>query len=403
MRYWSDYSRVFYHPNSIMQLYDSDLSPERKAFEGWHDGEELFQALDREKDVFDEQLRPFAEECDQMQGFQIVTSVDDGWGGFAGKCMERVRDEFGKSPVWLWGLNAPKAGSRVRASVWLVLGRGMELTIPQIEQDRRAANEARSLTELAGQASLYLPLRYVPTRLPSYIALDHSSRWSVSALQQMAFESLLLPTRLKPLGVHDTSNMEELLLACNSDDNKRIAEVKLDIGGMSEMNGSHDAEPHTTGIGKGCDFFPYASGRSRSEDEPHVFSELSTSRGAYVDEQADTSMEETRISRYETQRDPSLPCSDDFRRFHTDLAFPIIDSFPPIFPNKPRSVNKLPAKASVSKSSRIAGWSKSLEASVRRRVGVDEREPILDGLRSTSDAYAAGGEDRAAGDEDWDD
>lgn len=59
-------------------------------------------------------------------------------------------------------------------------------------------------------------------------------------------------------------------------------------------------------------------------------------------------------------------------------------------------------KASITKSSRIADWSRSLEASVRRRIGVDEREPILDGLRETSSAYSTSWDDQESEDRDWD-
>lgn len=117
VRFWSDYNRVFYHPNSIVQLYETSLSPERKAFESWQDGEELFGALDQESDVLDEQLRPLAEECDQMQGLQILSSVDDGWGGFACNYVERLSDEFGKSPLWTWAFNASEATSGVGQNI----------------------------------------------------------------------------------------------------------------------------------------------------------------------------------------------------------------------------------------------------------------------------------------------
>ena len=52
----------------------------------------------------DRDLRPFVEECDQMQGLQIVADVDDAWGGFAGSYVEKIGDEYGKIPVWAWAL-----------------------------------------------------------------------------------------------------------------------------------------------------------------------------------------------------------------------------------------------------------------------------------------------------------
>jgi len=73
-------------------------------FENWNAGEELFNSLDKEHDLLDRDLRPFAEEADQMQGIQLMTGIDDAWGGFASRYMDRLRDEYGKTTVWVWGL-----------------------------------------------------------------------------------------------------------------------------------------------------------------------------------------------------------------------------------------------------------------------------------------------------------
>ena len=74
----------------------------------------MFVNLDREHDLLDRDLRPFAEECDQLQGLQIITGADDAWGGFAAKYLERMRDEFGKSCIWVWGLVEGNEKAKVR-------------------------------------------------------------------------------------------------------------------------------------------------------------------------------------------------------------------------------------------------------------------------------------------------
>lgn len=96
-----------------MQLNDYDLNSSLMPFEKFNTGEELFDTLDKEHDLLDRDLRPFAEECDYMQGIQIMASLDDAWGGFATRYLDRIRDEFGKTTVWVWGLeegmqNVPK-------------------------------------------------------------------------------------------------------------------------------------------------------------------------------------------------------------------------------------------------------------------------------------------------------
>jgi len=104
VRYWSDFNRVFFHPRSLVQIQDADLLAGSRGAEKYEVGGEIFEELDREHDILDRDLRPFVEECDQMQGLQIVADVDDAWGGFAGSYVEKIGDEYGKIPVWAWAL-----------------------------------------------------------------------------------------------------------------------------------------------------------------------------------------------------------------------------------------------------------------------------------------------------------
>jgi hypothetical protein len=107
VRYWSDFNRVFFHPKSIIQLNEYELNSTVMPFEKWHMGEELFASLDKEHDIVDRDLRPFIEEADQMQGIQIISGLDDAWAGFSAKYVERLRDEYGKTPLWVWGAQEP--------------------------------------------------------------------------------------------------------------------------------------------------------------------------------------------------------------------------------------------------------------------------------------------------------
>ena len=104
VRYWSDFNRLFYHPRSIVQLNEYELNSQTLPFENWGVGQELFQSLDKEDDLLDRDLRPFVEECDQIQGVQIFASTDNAWGGFTASYLDNLRDEFGKTSIWVWGL-----------------------------------------------------------------------------------------------------------------------------------------------------------------------------------------------------------------------------------------------------------------------------------------------------------
>lgn len=110
VRFFPDYSRVFYHPRSVVQLAEHDLNSSLQPFERYATGEELFADLDREHDLLDRDLRPFVEEADYMQAVQVFAGTDDAWGGFASRYVERVRDEYGKVGVWVWGLEGGVRG-----------------------------------------------------------------------------------------------------------------------------------------------------------------------------------------------------------------------------------------------------------------------------------------------------
>ena len=123
VRYWSDFNRVSYHPRSIVQLNDWEMGSSLMPFERWESGEELFKGLDAEVDLLDRDVRTWAEECDCLQGVQIFTSVDDAWGGFAAGYLERLRDEYGKGALWVWGVEEERGkGQRVG---YMVLERGL--------------------------------------------------------------------------------------------------------------------------------------------------------------------------------------------------------------------------------------------------------------------------------------
>lgn len=114
VKYWSDFNRVHFHAKSIVQLNEYELNSSLMPFDNWDAGEDLFKSLDKEHDLLDRDLRPFVEEADHMQGIQIFAGIDDAWGGFAARYMDRLKDEYGKTTVWFWGVeNKSKIAPRV--------------------------------------------------------------------------------------------------------------------------------------------------------------------------------------------------------------------------------------------------------------------------------------------------
>ncbi|KAF3913154.1 hypothetical protein AA313_de0203846 [Arthrobotrys entomopaga] len=115
VKYWSDFNRLFYHPRSSIQFNEYEHANSLTPFESFDLGSQLFEESDKEEDILDTQFRAFAEECDLMQGLQLLTTVDDAWGGFATRYINSLRDEYPKATIWTWALERTDRTSRVGA------------------------------------------------------------------------------------------------------------------------------------------------------------------------------------------------------------------------------------------------------------------------------------------------
>jgi hypothetical protein len=102
VRYWSDYSRVYFHPKSLVKLDDPTNSLARPI---WDNGTTIFDQFDANDDVLDDQFRFFLEECDALQGIRVLADVNNAWGGFASGYIEKLRDDLGKTVIEVWGLD----------------------------------------------------------------------------------------------------------------------------------------------------------------------------------------------------------------------------------------------------------------------------------------------------------
>lgn len=114
VRFWSDFNRVYYHPKSIIKLGDNQPHTNQLPFTDWNAGDELFRLIDGEDDVLDRDFRPFAEECNLLQGITIIAGVDEIWGGFTARYLDRLRDEFGRVSIWVWAMEDGRLTQKVR-------------------------------------------------------------------------------------------------------------------------------------------------------------------------------------------------------------------------------------------------------------------------------------------------
>lgn len=263
VRFWSDFNRVFYHPRSSIQINDRDLRPSPLSLEHFSAGEELFASLDPNHEIIDEDLRPFVEEADSLQGFQIMTSMDDAWAGFAARYMEQLRDEYAKAVVISWGIQSSLAGlPLVSNSTEILIRKGtLFLTVGQEKRLRRLANRARTLVGVGRESSLFVPLR-VPGHLPRYLQLTAGLPWHRSALFATAVETAVLPSRLKAISVSQPRTFNSFVDTLNLQGTHPIATLELSARPKNRPKVSNGA-PQTAPRGNG----PHSSDGERESHE----------------------------------------------------------------------------------------------------------------------------------------
>lgn len=382
VRFWSDYNHIFYHPKSIVQLNEYELNSSLMPFERWYTGEELFANLDREHDLLDRDLRPFLEECDQLQGIQILSSTDDAWGGFTSRYLERIADELGKGCRWVFGLQHTQRTSQGQRQLQLI-------------------NVARSIHSVDASASMHIPLANSPSSLPTYVSFNGNSRWYYAALQAAALESITLPTRLRRSeSAHATlDNLESTL---NGDGMRRVAACSLSVNNPDNMvehsqpngdadirmtNGDshgedHDVERKKLDLDLFPELVPHTVTARRDARHAHIFSRIESLRGPW---KSATELQESqeRLNNRYAAHDPRTSLHQ------TTLLFPLLSSYPSIFrfPGRPQ---KLAIDASLATSTAIADQIRRIEAVSRRVVGIDEREALCDGLAAMAEEYEDG-------------
>ncbi|KAL1871709.1 hypothetical protein VTK73DRAFT_1930 [Phialemonium thermophilum] len=381
VRYWSDFSRVFFHPRSVVQLNEFELNSSLLPFERWSTGEDLFSSLDKEHDLVDRDFRPFVEEADNMQGIQLIATFDDAWGGFASDYLERLNDEYGKTPILVWGLHGQSVG------------------ISREKRLLRLANQARTLAEAYKNASLVVPAG-VPSPLGSHVSLDSSSAWHTSAVLASALESVLLPSRLKDEANSDT--LGGIIDLLNTMGRQTIANLQMSISPGEEAPDSSASDSRvrhasaedmdgSEGLQLDLDFAPSnqlsANRPSNGFHRPRVFSQVVTTRGYPAEEaDSDVEMEDDEAPR---SRDPRKPVS---RFYRTPLKFPILDSYPKIFKDDGGATLRhgVNVTASLTTDTAISDKLKLLRTTVTRSIGIEDREVLSNDLADMAEEYHEG-------------
>ncbi|XP_030330097.1 protein misato homolog 1 isoform X2 [Strigops habroptila] len=183
---WSDHLNVQLHPKSLyvtrQYMHDGDCG----CLEAFAQGERLLQDPACMEELED-RLHYFVEECDYLQGFQVLCDLHNGFSGVGAKVTELLCDEYSGKGILSWGLTP--AMSNVGDSQKNVY---------------RLMNTALGIVHLSTHSSLFCPLSLSgslglkpqpPVTFP-YINYDASLNYHSSAILAAALDTLTVPYRL---------------------------------------------------------------------------------------------------------------------------------------------------------------------------------------------------------------
>nr|XP_042702220.1 protein misato homolog 1 isoform X7 [Chrysemys picta bellii] len=103
VRVWSDYLRVRLHPRSIFMIHQYNDDGESSQLEAFGQGESLLHDPTYLEELED-RLHFYVEECDYLQGFQILCDLNNGFSGVGAKVTELLHDEYSGRGILTWGL-----------------------------------------------------------------------------------------------------------------------------------------------------------------------------------------------------------------------------------------------------------------------------------------------------------
>ncbi|XP_010072027.1 PREDICTED: protein misato homolog 1, partial [Pterocles gutturalis] len=183
---WSNYLSVHLHPKSIYVIRQYMHDGECGCLEAFGQGESLLRDPSCLEELED-RLHFYVEECDHLQGFQVLCDLHSGFSGVGAKVTELLYDEYLGKGILTWGLTP-------------VLSNMGDYQ----KNFYRLMNTALGIVHLSSHSSLFCPLSLSgslglkpqpPVTFP-YINYDASLNYHSSAILAAALDTLTAPYRL---------------------------------------------------------------------------------------------------------------------------------------------------------------------------------------------------------------
>ncbi|KAI5319370.1 hypothetical protein L3X38_039078 [Prunus dulcis] len=185
VQYWTDFSKVEYHPQSLYEL--SGLWVDPQKFDNYGIGRESLSGGLQGEEI-SERLRFFVEECDHIQGFQFIVDDSGGFSPLAVDVLESIADEYTNAPVLLYAVRGPGSSVDPRS---------------QKQRVSRKLHDAVSFSRLSSLCKLIVPVGLPSlsrSKASTFLCINDEKPYHCSAAYAATLHSLSLPFRMEPLG-----------------------------------------------------------------------------------------------------------------------------------------------------------------------------------------------------------
>lgn len=184
---WSDFLRTRYHPRSTSIINEYNHGNSMQKFDVFNYGVNTWKKASFEE-TFTDNIRNLVEECDNMQGFHIITDCTDGFAGICSSALEHLQDEYSSKNTLIFpAIMADFPGST------------------PLQDTIRTVNTVLAFSKLSELGSLIVPLSIgttgwrnpgPPRKLPM-LAYNAELPYHTSAILAVALETVSLPYRMK--------------------------------------------------------------------------------------------------------------------------------------------------------------------------------------------------------------
>ncbi|KAF1873311.1 hypothetical protein Lal_00027349, partial [Lupinus albus] len=185
VQFWTDYSKVHYHPRSLYEL--SGVWTDVDEFDNYGNGTNSFSWSSQGEEISDS-LRFFVEECDHIQGFQFLVDDSGGFSAVAAEFLENIADEYKSTPVLLYTVRGPGPRASPQSRKRTILG---------------DLHDAVSFSRLSSYCKLIVPVglpSLSKSKASKFLRIEDEKHYHSSAVYAAALHSISLPFRMLPVG-----------------------------------------------------------------------------------------------------------------------------------------------------------------------------------------------------------